>query len=89
MPAGLWPCGLALSCCLADIPDKRYRSVTQAPFHDDDELLVRASAVLKSKGPENWSRGRPGPGAVPAPAHSPLRLLREEQEASFVLVASW
>ena len=28
---------------------------------DDDELLVRASAVLKSQGPENWSRGRPGP----------------------------
>ena len=27
----------------------------------DDELLVRASAVLKSQGPENWSRGRPGP----------------------------
>ena len=27
---------------------------------DDDELLVRASAVLKSQGPENWSRGRPG-----------------------------
>ena len=30
----------------------------------DDELLVRASAVLKSQGPENWhenwSRGRPG-----------------------------
>ena len=24
---------------------------------DDDELLVRASAVLKSQGPENWSRG--------------------------------
>ena len=30
-------------------------------FADDDELLVRASAVLKSQGPENWSRGRPGP----------------------------
>ena len=28
---------------------------------DDDELIVRASAVLKSQGPENWSRGRPGP----------------------------
>ena len=28
-------------------------------FDDDDELLVRASAVLKSQGPENWSRGRP------------------------------
>ena len=27
---------------------------------DDDELLVRASAVLKSQGPENWPRGRPG-----------------------------
>ena len=27
---------------------------------DDDELIVRASAVLKSQGPENWSRGRPG-----------------------------
>ena len=27
---------------------------------DDDELLVRASAVLKSQGPENGSRGRPG-----------------------------
>ena len=27
----------------------------------DDELIVRASAVLKSQGPEeNWSRGRPG-----------------------------
>ena len=26
----------------------------------DDELLVRASAVLKSQGPENWSHGRPG-----------------------------
>ena len=24
---------------------------------DDDELIVRASAVLKSQGPENWSRG--------------------------------
>ena len=29
-------------------------------FTDDDELIVRASAVLKSQGPENWSRGRPG-----------------------------
>ena len=28
-------------------------------FGDDDELLERASAVLKSQGPENWSRGRP------------------------------
>lgn len=27
---------------------------------DDDELLVRASAVLKSQGPENLPRGRPG-----------------------------
>ena len=28
---------------------------------DDGELLVRASAVLKSQGPENWPRGpRPG-----------------------------
>ena len=27
---------------------------------DDDELIVRASAVLKSQGPENWPRGRPG-----------------------------
>ena len=27
---------------------------------DDDELIVRASAVLKSQGPEAWSRGRPG-----------------------------
>ena len=29
---------------------------------DDDELLVRACAVLKSQGQgaENWSRGRPG-----------------------------
>ena len=27
---------------------------------DDDELIVRASAVLKSQGPENLSRGRPG-----------------------------
>ena len=27
---------------------------------DDGELLVRASAVLKSQGPESWSRGRPG-----------------------------
>ena len=25
---------------------------------DDGELLVRASAVLKSQGPENWPRGR-------------------------------
>ena len=29
----------------------------------DDELLVRAPAVLKSQGPENRSRGRPGAGA--------------------------
>ena len=29
-------------------------------FYDDDELLVRASAVLKSQVPENWPRGRPG-----------------------------
>ena len=29
-------------------------------FLGDDELIVRASAVLKSQGPENWSRGRPG-----------------------------
>ena len=29
-------------------------------YDDDDELIVRASAVLKSQGPENWSRGRPG-----------------------------
>ena len=29
-------------------------------FADDDELLVRASAVLKSQGPENWSRGPVG-----------------------------
>ena len=27
----------------------------------DGELLVRASAVLNSEGPENWPRGRPGP----------------------------
>ena len=32
---------------------------------DDDELLVRASAVLKSQGPENWSRGRPPGFASP------------------------
>ena len=25
----------------------------------DDESLVRASAVLKSQGPENWPRGTP------------------------------
>ena len=31
---------------------------------DDDELLVRASAVLKSQGAENWSRGRPGDAIV-------------------------
>ena len=31
----------------------------RAPLNDD-ELLVRASAVLKSQGPENWPRGRPG-----------------------------
>ena len=31
------------------------------PRGDDDELVVRASAVLKSQGRENWSRGRPGP----------------------------
>ena len=30
-------------------------------FSGDDELLVRASAVLKSQGRENWSRGRPDP----------------------------
>ena len=29
-------------------------------FDDDDELLVQACAVLKSQGPENWPRGRPG-----------------------------
>ena len=29
-------------------------------FVDVDELLVRASAVLKSQGPAKWSRGRPG-----------------------------
>ena len=29
-------------------------------FFDDGELLVRASAVLKSQGPENGARGRPG-----------------------------
>ena len=29
-------------------------------YLDDDELLVRASAVLKKQGPETWSRGRPG-----------------------------
>ena len=29
-------------------------------FFLDDELLVRASAVLKSLGPGSWSRGRPG-----------------------------
>ena len=28
-------------------------------FGDDDDLLVRASAVLKSQGPENWPHGRP------------------------------
>ena len=30
------------------------------PVLHDGELLGRASAVLKSQGPENWSRGRPG-----------------------------
>ena len=36
--------------------------------NDDDELLVRASAVLKSQGPENWPRGRPGVWESPPPA---------------------
>ena len=38
-------------------PDHNKASVHK---NDDDELIVRASAVLKSQGPENWSRGRPG-----------------------------
>ena len=38
---------------------------TNSPFGPgDDELLVRASAVLKSQGAENWSRGRPGLGLM-------------------------
>ena len=31
------------------------------PSGDDDELIARASAVLKSQGRGNWPRGRPGP----------------------------
>ena len=47
-------------------------------FGDDDELLVRASAVLKSQGPENWSRGRPGQKTLwssPSPSPEPLPLV--------------
>ena len=33
---------------------------TNRKFDGDGELIVRASAVLKSQGRENWSRGRPG-----------------------------
>ena len=40
--------------------NKKQESVLCKLNDDDDELLVRASAVLKSQGPENWSRGRPG-----------------------------
>ena len=35
-------------------------STTSGNHYDDELLVVRASAVLKSEGPENWSRGRPG-----------------------------
>ena len=38
---------------------RKWPAKTKNP--DDGELLMRASAVLKSQGSENWSRGRPGP----------------------------
>jgi len=40
----------------------------------DDELLVRASAVLKSQGPENWSHGRPGANSTGICAGIPPQL---------------
>ena len=54
---GLWG-GIQPSRSTAHV---RLLTRTPATPDDDDELIVRASAVLKSQGPENWSRGRPGP----------------------------
>ena len=51
-------------CVLVDAPDGHkslVKTLVDRARMDDDELIVRASAVLKSQGPENWSRGRPGP----------------------------
>ena len=46
-------------------PLKKNHARTYARGHnsanDDDELPLRASAVLKSRGAADWSRGRPGP----------------------------
>ena len=48
-------------CAFSAPPARRGRGgCSFGAFSDDDELIVRASAVLKSQGPENWSRGRPG-----------------------------
>ena len=48
------------ACGLSDTPASKMRARPRAALDGDGELLVRASAVLKSQGPENWSRGRPG-----------------------------
>ena len=56
---------------------------------DDDELIVRASAVLKSQGPENWPRGRPGTAAA---AVRPLPALEGAPEATaycFLVKSGW
>ena len=44
---------------------------------DDDELIVRASAVLRSQGPENWPRGRPGNPRAPGVRHSVRHPVRQ------------
>ena len=58
---------------------------------DDDGLLVRASAVLKSQGPENRSRGRPGlllPFCRTTPHHPPPRAPKKSR-LGFTGGASW
>ena len=56
---------------------RRRQPVFRHAGDDGDELLVRASAVLKSQGPENWSRGRPaGAGAAITPVSASTRGLR-------------
>ena len=59
-------CAAPPFCCCLFCSAKQGKTSENAAFRlfcsgDDDELLARASAVLKSQGPENWSRGRPGP----------------------------
>ena len=59
MFAGVFACACGGLKC--DFTTRGFMRRAHASFTDGDgELIVRASAVLKSQGPENWSRGRPG-----------------------------